>query len=200
MDGFSDLVSDILQVNGVPEEWIHSGTQLELPGYFRPEKKWDLVVTGNGKLLAVMEFKSQVGSFGNNLNNRTEEAIGSATDLRRAYQAGAVGTDPPWLGYLMLLQKVEESTTPVKAMEANFKILPEFKGASYAKRYEILCERLVSEKLYDASCFLLSEGILGSKVHVEEPSPKSSFAQLVTALLAHVVPRIAHRTNQTRLR
>jgi hypothetical protein len=37
-----------------------------------------------------MEFKSQIGpSFGNNFNNRTEEALGSATDIWAAYREGA---------------------------------------------------------------------------------------------------------------
>ncbi len=39
-------------------------------------KKWDLLVV-EGCLIAAIEFKSQVGSFGNNYNNRTEEALGS---------------------------------------------------------------------------------------------------------------------------
>jgi hypothetical protein len=34
-----------------------------------------------GSLVATVEVKSQVGSFGNNFNNRVEEAIGSATDF-----------------------------------------------------------------------------------------------------------------------
>ncbi len=38
-------------------------------------------MVSEGKLLAGIEFKSQVGSFGNNYNNRTEEAIGSAADI-----------------------------------------------------------------------------------------------------------------------
>jgi hypothetical protein len=53
-----------------------------LPGFFRPTKEWDLLAIHDGKLLAVIEAKSQVGpSFGNNFNNRTEEAMGSALDL-----------------------------------------------------------------------------------------------------------------------
>lgn len=47
--------------------------------YFRPNKKWDLLVVDNNELVIAIEFKSQVGpSFGNNFNNRTEEAMGSA--------------------------------------------------------------------------------------------------------------------------
>jgi len=35
-----------------------------------------------------IELKSRVGSFGNNVNNRTEEAIGNAADIWRAYEEG----------------------------------------------------------------------------------------------------------------
>ena len=53
----------------------------------------------DGTLLAAFEFKSQVGpSFGNNFNNRTEEALGSATDLWTAFREGAFQTSQrPWL-------------------------------------------------------------------------------------------------------
>jgi hypothetical protein len=39
---------------------------LSYGGWYRPEKKWDLLIVSDGKLLAGIEFKSQVGSFGNN--------------------------------------------------------------------------------------------------------------------------------------
>jgi hypothetical protein len=39
---------------------------LELPGYFRATKKWDLVVVSEKQLVLAMEFKSQAGrSTGN---------------------------------------------------------------------------------------------------------------------------------------
>ena len=63
-------------------------------------------MAGHGQLGAAIEFKSQVGpSFGNNFNNRSEEAIGSATDVWAAYREGAFRPSPrPFLGYLMLLE------------------------------------------------------------------------------------------------
>ena len=55
---------------------------LTLPGFFRPTKLWDLLIINQGGLVAALELKSQVGpSFGNNFNNRTEEALGTAVDL-----------------------------------------------------------------------------------------------------------------------
>ena len=82
MDGFVTLIRNLVIEAGIPKTSVHCETMLELPGYFRPEKKWDLIVVVDGLLLASLEFKSQVGpSFGNNYNNRTEEALGNATDL-----------------------------------------------------------------------------------------------------------------------
>ena len=83
MDGFLSLALDIIKANGLAKAEIHQNRlMLTLPGYFRPTKLWDLLVVHKGELIAAIEFKSQVGpSFGNNFNNRTEEAIGTAHDL-----------------------------------------------------------------------------------------------------------------------
>jgi hypothetical protein len=83
MDGFIALMLDLVEANGLRNAQIQRERKvLTLPGFFRPTKLWDLLVLHKGKLIAALEFKSQVGpSFGNNLNNRTEEAIGTAHDL-----------------------------------------------------------------------------------------------------------------------
>ena len=40
----SDLVHQLLEENGLHAASIHLDSGLELPGYFRPEKKWDMLV------------------------------------------------------------------------------------------------------------------------------------------------------------
>lgn len=132
-------------------------------------------------LLAGIEFKSQVGSFGNNYNNRTEEAIGSATDVWAAYREGAFKPSArPWLGYLMLLEEAPGSLAPVRAREPHFNVFPEFKESSYAKRYEILLTKLVRERLYDAACFLMSNAKGGPKGLYREPAPELNFQNFST--------------------
>ena len=115
---------------------------LTLPGFFRPTKLWDLLVVRDGRLIAAIEFKSQVGpSFGNNANNRAEEAIGTAVDLWTAYREGAFGETPkPFLGYFFLLEDAPESRSPVEESSPHFAVFPEFAQASYADRYNILCQ------------------------------------------------------------
>ncbi len=140
------------------------------------------------QLIAGIEFKSQVGSFGNNYNNRAEEALGSAADLWAAYREGAFKPSArPWLGYLMLLEEAPGSMSPVANREPHFTVFPEFKDASYARRYEILLTKLVRERLYDAACFLLSNAKDGHKGDYREPTPELSFANFMASLLGHVL-------------
>ena len=117
MDGFVRLVRDLLITIKVPESCIAVDKRVELPGWFRAEKKWDLVIVHERELLAAVEFKSQIGpSFGNNFNNRTEEALGSATDMWAAYREGAFKpSSRPFLGYFMLLEDCDRSQSPYPA-------------------------------------------------------------------------------------
>ena len=78
LDGFVELVKRVLLVYGLSEACIHTNSSLELPGYYRPNKKWDLLAIHNERLLAAIEFKSQVGpSFGKNFKNNPTESHGS---------------------------------------------------------------------------------------------------------------------------
>jgi hypothetical protein len=160
MDGFLDLALELVARNGLAMAEIHVQRRLlTLPGFFRPTKSWDMLVIHRGHLVAALEFKSQVGpSFGNNFNNRSEEAIGTAHDLWTAYREGAFGKDAPrpFLGWVMLLEDCIESRLPVRETSPHFPIFPEFRGASYAVRYDLLCRKLVQEGLYTSSTFLAS--------------------------------------------
>jgi hypothetical protein len=112
LDALAQVFADLFVSAGFPASAIRRSNGIELPGYYRPTKKWDLVVVDRDRLVAALEFKSQVGpSFGNNFNNRTEEAIGSATDVWRAYEEGTFGRVRPWLGYVFLLEETAKSTT-----------------------------------------------------------------------------------------
>lgn len=188
MNGFIDLVRELLSENGLSKAQVFCEKCVELPGWYRPEKKWDLLIVADGKLIAGIEFKSQVGSFGNNYNNRTEEAIGSAADIWSAYREGAFKPSArPWLGYLMLLEEAPKSLSPVRAREPHFKVFPEFKEASYAKRYEILLTKLVRERFYDAACFLMSNARDGREGQYSEPSTELNFHNFVGSLIAKAI-------------
>ena len=189
LDGFSDICRNLFLKAGLPEAHVYWQSKRELPGYYRAEKNWDLLVVAEGQLLALIEFKAQVGpSFGNNFNNRTEEALGNATDLWAAYREGAFKPSAkPWLGYVFILEDCPGSRAPVKVKQPHFPVFPEFQGASYAKRYEILLTKLLRERLYDGASLLLSskkEGLAGG-YHC--PSDELSFRTFAAGLSARAI-------------
>ena len=188
MNGFIELLTKLVIEAGIDRAHIYYEQSLELPGYFRPNKKWDFLVVAKGQLVAALEAKSQVGpSFGNNFNNRTEEAMGSALDLWTAFREEAFGSAVrPWIGYMFLLEDCAASTKPVGVKEPHFKVFPEFRNSSYAKRYELFCRRLVLEKHYDCSAFLMSNPEKGVNGNYSEPAPDLTFQTFANSLVAHV--------------
>jgi hypothetical protein len=186
MDGFINLLTDIILEAGIKKSHILYDERLELPGFFRPTKEWDLLVVRDGQLIAALEVKSQVGpSFGNNFNNRTEEAMGTALDLWTAYEKGAFNKSiKPWLGYLFLLEDCEASRSPVKVSEPHFKVFPEFKNASYAVRYQLFCQKLMRQRLYDGTAFLTSRSDTGLKGEYKEPVEDLAFLCFARLLAA----------------
>lgn len=189
LDGFANLIGDLMNEAGIPEGWIYFGRgSHEVPGFFRATKGWDMVIVADGTLLALIEFKSQAGpSYGNNYNNRSEEAIGNAEDFWTAYEKEIIpSTRQPWLGYMFLLEEDEDSTRPISVAEPHFDVEPAFKGASYADRYQILCERLLRERLYDSTCFILSERERGFDGQHREPHPDLTFRAFAADLISHL--------------
>ncbi len=186
MDGFISLIEQLVNAIGIESRYIFHDRCLELPGYYRPTKKWDLLIVVNGHLLAAIEAKSQVGpSFGNNFNNRTEEAMGSALDLWTAYREGAFNSEVrPWLGYAFLLEDARGSTRPVKVGEPHFRVFPEFVNASYKTRYEVFCRKLVRERQYDAAAFIMSSR---NPRDYHEPARDLTFEVFVRSLLGHLI-------------
>lgn len=197
MDGFVSLVLDLVRENGLAHADIHlKRALLSLPGYFRPTKLWDLLVIYKGELIVAIELKSQVGpSFGNNFNNRTEEAIGTAHDLWTAYREGAFGKQPrPFVGWLMLVEDAPGSRTPVRDTSPHFSIFEEFKGASYLKRYDILCQKLIQEQLYTTAALITSTRNAIDNGAFSELSAMTGLKTFVTALAGHVAAAAARLT------
>lgn len=56
----------------------------------------------------------------------------------------------------MLLEECEGSLSPVRCEEPHYPVFEEFDDASYARRYQILCERLVERQLYSAAALELT--------------------------------------------
>lgn len=194
MDDFINLIIDLVKANGLDQAQIHQNKGvLTLPGYFRPTKLWDLLITHQGQLIAAIELKSQVGpSFGNNFNNRTEEAIGTAHDFWTAYREEAFGKQSrPFVGWLMLVEDAEESRSPVANATPHFPVFPEFQGASYLKRYDILCQKLVQEQLYTTAALIASPRTAAKTGEFVQMSDMTNLKTFVSSLAGHVAAEAA---------
>lgn len=194
MDGFLALLIDLVEANGLRHADIHKRRAvLTLPGYFRPTKLWDVLVINKGHLVAAIELKSQVGpSFGNNFNNRTEEAIGTAHDLWTAYREGAFGKQPrPFVGWMMMVEDAPESRRSVTDRSTHFPVAKEFQGASYLKRYDILCQRLVQEQLYTSAALLTSPRTASGTGDYSELSELTGLQTFAATLAGHVAAEAA---------
>lgn len=196
MDGFTALMIDLVKANGLKRAKIYQNRAvLTLPGYFRPTKLWDLLVILDSRLVAAVEMKSHVGpSFGNNANNRAEEAIGTAHDFWTAYREGAFGheTVRPFMGWLVMVEDAEKSRRASKRDQSpHFPIFPEFRGASYLQRYEILCQKLVRENLYTSACMLASPRSSVADGAFSDMSDLTNLRTFVTSFAAHIAAEAA---------
>lgn len=152
-DGFIRLIAAIVKDAALPKVEIHVTEKKPrtLPGFYRPCKEWDLVVQSGDTLVAVVEVKSQAGSFGNNFNNREHES-----SIR------------PTKPIILKPYRVDEA----------------FQKRSYAKRYELVCERLVRDRLYDAACFFTSNARTGKRGEYQEPNQELSIKNFAISLHA----------------
>ena len=134
-----------------------------------------------------------MGSFGNNLNNRIEEAIGSAKDFWTAYREGALGKDSPkpFLGWLTLVEDGEDSRRPIGNYEPHFPVFKEFASASYAERYNLLCRKLVQEQLYTSATVILSPRSAVTSGQYSELSELTGVKTFVTTLAGHIAATAA---------
>jgi Restriction endonuclease XhoI len=169
------LIAKLFLDAGYPVGSIATGQRdprTTLPGYFRPTKDWDLVVSHRGVLVAAVELKALGGpSFGNNYNNRVEEALGNAADLSQANLAALVGPEKPWLGYFFVMEDHPKSRSPGGRPRGRpFVSATEWHGRSYQERFVLTGERLLNEGHYDALCYLVSSA--------DDPGPREPSRQL----------------------
>lgn len=100
-------------------------------GHFRPAKSWDVVCRADdGSPRILVEFKSQVDSYGNNENNRYEEALGSGLDARARFGNQLV------LGFFLVLCEEPATTRPTRNRATGLD--PAFARTNHIQRREIL--------------------------------------------------------------
>ena len=188
MDGFCQLIREVVNRNGLPDaEVLTGGAATMLPGYLRPAKKWDVVIYNGYRLIGAVEFKSMRRAFGKNINNRAEEALGSAIDLRYVFEHGMLKDQPkPFIGYIMLTAITEESTRLQRDKNIRLGVDNEFQDASYERRYATMCNRLVKSGIYSAAALLRCNRRLGHEGHYLSVTRDTSIQTFIEVLGAHI--------------
>ena len=118
---------------------------------------------------------------------------------------GLFGTSSaPFLGYLFLLEDQPRVTKPVGNKAPHFPVdsafrgearklgqdgLVRYEGVSYSERYELLCRRLVLERMYTAACFLAATN--EARTRISQPAQDLTFHRFVGTLRGHVLGVLA---------
>lgn len=192
--GFTDLIIDIVCANGLTKaNLLLQDESVSLPGHFSATKSWDIVVVNEDRLIAAIKFHflfNTSRSVGADCD--FDEILSSAMELRAAYRKGVFGeTRAPFVGYLMHLEDAPGSRTPVKDVSPNFPVFPEFKDASYAERYNILCKKLMAEQLYTAATVILSPRTASKSGAYSELNNMTGLKSFVTTLAGHIAAESA---------
>jgi hypothetical protein len=208
LDGFINLVERTVDDSNLEGYQIHTGKNTsQLPGYFRPHKSWDIVVVYQGKLVAAVELKSQVGSIGNNFNNRTEEVLGSGFDLSTAIEEDAFSTGiPPFMGYIILVEDSEVTRRPTSINMNFFPVMngfladensrstiyrpvngkyPKTAGISYLARYETLCRKLMAKRVYNSAALVAASLEHSASGDYQSLSGSTSIEAFIYQLKSH---------------
>jgi len=84
-----------------------------------------------------------------------------------------------------MLEEREASIRPTKLITRKpYKVDEAFQKRSYAKRYELVCERLVRDRLYDSACFFTSNARTGKRGEYNEPNQELSIRNFTISLHA----------------
>jgi len=86
----------------------------------------------------------------------------------------------------MLVEDSPGSRKPVKDVSPHFPISQDFDQASYAKRYQLLCEKLILENLYTTATLMLSPQTASTTGRYSEMSEKTGLKTFVTTFAAHI--------------
>ena len=86
----------------------------------------------------------------------------------------------------MVVEDAPASRSVVRESSPHFPVFPEFVGASYLHRYDILCQRLVKEQLYTSAAVLATPRAAQQTGEYTEFTAMTGLRAFVAALAGHV--------------
>ena len=169
MNGFIELLTKLVIEAGIDRAHIYYDQALELPGYFRPNKKWDFIVNVNGQLVAALKANVSSDSFSAD-DRDAQGAICDALDLWAAYRTSPSSQPRPWVGLLMFREEALPSN------EQRTEISPQ------AQKCMAFCRRLFLERIYDSAAVMLCHPEAGSAGEYSDLGDELTFHSLATSL------------------
>lgn len=91
----------------------------------------------------------------------------------------------------MLVENAPGSRAPVRDRSPHFPVFPEFQDASYLKRNDNLCQRLMKEQLYSTAVLMTSPRDAVNSGSYGGLSDMTSFKTFVTSFAGHVAAAAA---------
>ncbi len=92
----------------------------------------------------------------------------------------------PFVGWFMVVEEAQGSTSPVRDSSVHFSVDKVFQNASYLKRYDVLCQRLVKEKLYTAASVISTPRSAIDTGAYAELSALTGLSVFVRSLAMHI--------------
>jgi hypothetical protein len=91
----------------------------------------------------------------------------------------------------MLVEDAPMSRRPIRDRCTHFPVRPEFQGASYIERYNLLCKKLVQEQLYTTATVLASPKTAIKTGEFHDVSEMTSLKAFVTSFAGHIASEAA---------
>ena len=97
----------------------------------------------------------------------------------------------PFVGWLILVEDAPASRRPVRVRSPHFPAFRAFEGASYLRRYDLLCRRLVRENLYTTAAVVSSPRSASDSGEYGSQSKLTGLETFVTSLAGHIATEAA---------
>lgn len=94
----------------------------------------------------------------------------------------------------MLVEDAPASRADVRCDSPHFAVFKEFRGASYLKRYDLLCQRLISERLYTTAALLTSPREAVTTGAFSGMSEMTNLKTFLAQLAGHIASEAARRS------